>query len=104
MQRANIAIGHCSPRGSVAGGKCDARKERKKREERRKGQAGWLEGRKGGSRKKGRVGMIEKRMDGSKTRKRAFREERRLSGRRLFTRRADQRGSGWTVVAIAAVS
>lgn len=48
--------------------------------------------------------MIEKRMDGSKTRKRAFREERRLSGRRLFTRRADQRGSGWTVVAIAAVS
>lgn len=70
----------------------------------KKERAGWLEGRKGGSRKKGRVGMIEKRMDGSKTRKRAFREERRLSGRRLFTRRADQRGSGWTVVAIAAVS
>lgn len=49
MRRANIAIGHCWPRGSVgggvAGGKCDARNERKRREERRKGQAGWMEGR-----------------------------------------------------------
>lgn len=44
MRRANIAIGHCWPRGSVAGGKCDARNERKRREERRKGQAGWEEG------------------------------------------------------------
>lgn len=51
MQRANIAIGHCSPRGSVAGGKCDARKEGKKREERRKGQAGRKEGREEAERK-----------------------------------------------------
>lgn len=43
MQRVNIATGHCSPRGSVAGGECDARKGRKKREERRKGLAGWKE-------------------------------------------------------------
>lgn len=96
MQRANIAIGHCSPRGSVAGGKCDARKERKKREERMKGQAGWKEGREEAERKVEQEWLRKGWM--------FFERNGELSGRRLFTRRADQRGSGWTVVAIAAVS